>query len=708
GAAAKPAGPAAASATPPPAGAPRAGAPVPKASPSRPTGSRPAVVAPPAGAGPADGSLNLDGMLKDISGFETKLPSEVLQEARRAAGLPDLPPPPPAGAKVRAIQAAPPSGRLEELSAMRLYYLVAAAEAGGKLTLEAGPAAVSIWFKQGTPQAVQSEAQGLGAFLVEQRALSAEALAAATQSSPADPMAALFASGQVNPSALFPLIQQHALMVLQRALLLDKGPFAFDPSQAAPPSGFPLGNRWEILLGAARRLDKHTLQRRLAAQDTLAPRLTGSTAELKLTAVETRLVASLDGSRPLAALIATFPAEAETLQRLVVFLGELDRISWQAASGAPAAGAAPAPARVPRASTSKPVVVPAAPPAATPPAPAAAASPPPASAPPAPAARPAATAAAPAGVPRPAAPAGVPRPAAPAGARPAAQAQPAARPPGSAPAPAAARPPMAGGASPPPRSGPPKTAPPATRPPVPRTSPPVPALKAEDPAKFLAALRQKNLFERLGFQKSATAPPTLKAVYLMHAKIYHPDMLPPTATAEQRKQCEDILALLNEANAVLGDDARRKAYLEDLEAQEAGVGDLDVEAILRAEEDFQRAVILIKGHKAKEGLDLVQACIKLNEKEGEFYAWRGYAKFLLAPDKAAAFPSAMVDIQKCLKLTPRCPPAHLLEASMAKMIGDDEAAQRAFKKVLELDPSNIEATRELRLYQQRAKKKTGF
>ena len=41
---------------------------------------------------------------------------------------------------------------------------------------------------------------------------------------------------------------------------------------------------------------------------------------------------------------------------------------------------------------------------------------------------------------------------------------------------------------------------------------------------------------------------------------------------------------------------------------------------------------------------------------------------------------------------------------MAKMIGDDEKAKAAFKKALELDPNNVEATRELRLYQQRAKK----
>jgi tetratricopeptide (TPR) repeat protein len=260
-------------------------------------------------------------------------------------------------------------------------------------------------------------------------------------------------------------------------------------------------------------------------------------------------------------------------------------------------------------------------------------------------------------------------------------------------------------------AAPPGAPPPATRPPVPKTAPPRPAtgppaptIKAEDPGKFLAALREKNFFERLGFAKSDAAPAQLKNVYFQYAKIYHPDMLPADASPQRRKQQEDILALLNEAYAVLADDARRKEYLEQLAAEAEGLAAVDIEAILRAEEDFQRAIVLIKGHKVREGLAMIEACIKLNEKEGEFYAWRGYARFLLATDKKAAFMTSMNDVQKCLKIVSRCPPAHLIEATMAKLIGDDETAKKAFKKVIELDPNNVEATRELRLYQQRAKK----
>lgn len=219
--------------------------------------------APKAGAAPAGNSV------PKASGGPPHAPAPNRVPRSTSSAPVIAPPPPPTG--LRAIQAAPPQGRLEEISGLQLYYLIAAADAGGMLTLDEGSDEVRMWFKQGTPQAVQSSAQGLGPFLVEHRAISQGSLDEALGQSAEDPISFLFASGQLNPSAVFPLIQQHSLAILQRGLLIEKGPFAFDPEQPVPASGFPLGNRWEILLGAARRLDSLSLQRRLAGREEQAP-----------------------------------------------------------------------------------------------------------------------------------------------------------------------------------------------------------------------------------------------------------------------------------------------------------------------------------------------------------------------------------------------------------------------------------------------------
>ncbi|MHB1843587.1 MAG: DUF4388 domain-containing protein [Deltaproteobacteria bacterium] len=536
---------------------------------------------------------------------------------------PSAPPPAP-----RAIQAAPPRGRLEDLSAIRLYYLVAAAEGSGRLTLGEGDEAFELFFRQGTPQAVSCAAASLGDFLVAQNALPAADLAAALQQAPSDPVGALMASGRLNPAALFPLLQQHAIALLHRALLLERGPFGFDPTAAPPASGFPLGQRFELLLGAIRRIDKLSLQRRLGGRASQAARLTGSAAELRLTALETRLLGQLDGSRSLAELVTGIASEGETVLRLVFLLNELDRITWQ---------------------------VPLAPAGSTASAPEAASAPP-------------------ADPPRASAPPPAPRPV------------PAAKPVAASPVrPVAAAP----------KPMPPK-APQASAP-----KPPAPAKPAEDPALLLARLKSQNHFERLGLPRSKEASPQLKPLFFQLAKRYHPDVLGQEAPEAQRMIYQDILSLLNESYGLLGDDQARASYIEELEARDQGVLDLDVEKILKSEEDFQRAIILVKAHKLAEAAALLDACIGLNAKEGEFYAWRGYARFLLATDKRAALPQALVDIKKALTLSPRCAPAHFLEGQMQKLVGDVEAAKRAFKRGLELEPGNLEAQRELRLYEQR-------
>ena len=63
----------------------------------------------------------------------------------------------------------------------------------------------------------------------------------------------------------------------------------------------------------------------------------------------------------------------------------------------------------------------------------------------------------------------------------------------------------------------------------------------------------QNYYEILGLQRNAT-PDQIKSAYRKLAKQYHPDFHPgDKAAAEKFKE-------INEANAVLSDDAKRKQY----------------------------------------------------------------------------------------------------------------------------------------------------
>ncbi|MDE7453779.1 MAG: DnaJ domain-containing protein, partial [Clostridia bacterium] len=73
----------------------------------------------------------------------------------------------------------------------------------------------------------------------------------------------------------------------------------------------------------------------------------------------------------------------------------------------------------------------------------------------------------------------------------------------------------------------------------------------------------QNYYEILGLQRNATQD-EIKSAYRKLAKQYHPDFHPgDKAAAEKFKE-------INEANAVLSDEAKRKQY--DFELDHPGMG----------------------------------------------------------------------------------------------------------------------------------------
>ncbi|WP_404365330.1 DnaJ domain-containing protein [Corallococcus coralloides] len=278
------------------------------------------------------------------------------------------------------------------------------------------------------------------------------------------------------------------------------------------------------------------------------------------------------------------------------------------------------------------------------------------------------------------------------------------RPPG---APAGAAPVAGPGARPP---GAPAGAAPVAGPGAARPAPPVVAAPAAPAAsgpgsEELPALRQlavtmkgQNHFQRLGLTEQ-TEGSAVKIAYFRLAKLYHPDTLPPGAPPELEKLKAEVFAYIGDAYRALSDDKSRAAYLEELKS---GGGDgVDVQSILQAEELFQKSCILVKARKYPEAVKMLNDAIALNAEEPEFFAWRGYARFLAAPDKKAAQPEAFREIQGAIKRNERCAPAHYFLGVIAKLCGDATGALKHFKRTVELQPDHIDAMREVRMASQK-------
>ncbi len=116
-----------------------------------------------------------------------------------------------------------------------------------------------------------------------------------------------------------------------------------------------------------------------------------------------------------------------------------------------------------------------------------------------------------------------------------------------------------------------------------------------------------------------------------------------------------------------------------------------------AEETFNKGTALVRARRFPEAVKSFDDAIAANSKEGEFYAWRGYARFFTLPDKKVAMVEALRDLNQSLKLNERCAPAHYFIGQLHKLTGDAATALKHFKRCVTLDPQHVDAQREIRI-----------
>jgi curved DNA-binding protein CbpA len=208
---------------------------------------------------------------------------------------------------------------------------------------------------------------------------------------------------------------------------------------------------------------------------------------------------------------------------------------------------------------------------------------------------------------------------------------------------------------------------------------------------LLASWKTMTHFKVLGVPETANAQ-EIKNAYLVLARQYHPDTVTDPAQKELRDLKAELIARVNDAYQVLSETQSRVKYIAEL--QEGGK--VDVMPILEAEEEFLRATILVKARKMAEAIELLDRAMKLNPNEQEFRVWRAYAQFASSPDKSVFYNSAMTECARVAREIPSCVAAFLFMGYMAKQMGETAKAERHFRQVVELEPGNIEARRELR------------
>lgn len=221
----------------------------------------------------------------------------------------------------------------------------------------------------------------------------------------------------------------------------------------------------------------------------------------------------------------------------------------------------------------------------------------------------------------------------------------------------------------------------------------------EELRERIAEHESQTHFDVLGIKLDASAE-SVRNAFLKLAKRFHPDRY--SSEGETRDLAADVFARISRAHEVLSDAQARRDYTQALKRGGEGEGgEGGVAQMLTAEAQFQKGESHFRKREYAEALEQFRWALELNPEEGEFHAYYGWTLYLHDRDDDKAYALAQEHLERAQQLSPNSPAGYYLMGLLRKTCGDPRAAERMFKKTLEVNPSHVEANREIRLLNMR-------
>ncbi len=232
---------------------------------------------------------------------------------------------------------------------------------------------------------------------------------------------------------------------------------------------------------------------------------------------------------------------------------------------------------------------------------------------------------------------------------------------------------------------------------------PVPKPVSNDPKvreanELFARMDEQNFYEMLGVAKNASMD-EVRGSFMKLAAKWHPDRAP---SAEAKEAYQQVFALINEAHQTLSDETARTRY--NRIATDGGgtpASQRKVNAMLEASSLAQKADIHHKRRDFAEAEKLAREAVALHREDHSVLTVLG--AILLERTDAASIEEAIAALNDAVTLAPKNDRAQVLLAHALKRKGDHSKALQHFRLALDANPKNIDAAREVRLADMRAK-----
>lgn len=227
------------------------------------------------------------------------------------------------------------------------------------------------------------------------------------------------------------------------------------------------------------------------------------------------------------------------------------------------------------------------------------------------------------------------------------------------------------------------------------------------PKDTLGAFRERaqkmltaDHFTALGLPKTAS-PADVQKAFIEAVKTWHPDRV-PAELAELKPLVIQVFGRLEAARGTLSDTGKRLRYIDELAKPASPATEADRSAA-EATFEFKKAEAFLKRNDAATAEPHLRRAVQLAPNNAEYrsaLAWLQVKPTSTRPELV----NVLAELDRALTLDKTNKRALFYRAQLRKRLDLVKEAYADFLRVTELDPANIDAQREVRLYKMREEK----
>ncbi len=207
-------------------------------------------------------------------------------------------------------------------------------------------------------------------------------------------------------------------------------------------------------------------------------------------------------------------------------------------------------------------------------------------------------------------------------------------------------------------------------------------------------------YELLGVPRDATSP-QIQAAFLEAAKRFHPDKL-GSELADLRPTSAKLFARITEARQTLTNARSRTEY--DTKRAQGMTRQVDeqhrIQEIVNAATCFQKAEVFLKKRMLGPAEQEAKRAHESDPEQADYLALLSWIQ-ANKPDSAAKLPEILAQLSAAVHMSPESEKIRFYRAQVLTRLGRHLEAVNDYRLVVAKNPHNIDAQREIRLWEMR-------